>query len=296
MNLRFLRLAAVLLVFMLQAAPAWPENGEAQLTGDDVASITHMFLRNHYARLSFDDDHSKDMLQHYLDRFDPGHYYFLQSDISEFRKDEKNLDDLIRRGNIDLAFTIYNRFKQRMEQREKYLQEILHQDLKHQGSEKLATERKNSPYPANDAEARALWLTRLKFEALELTLNKQTLDEAKETLRKRYRSLHFRFSSFRPNDVVSTYLNAFTATFDPHSSYMPPDELENFNISMSLSLEGIGATLRWEDGFTIISSIVPGGAAARDGTLQPEDKIVGVGQGPNEPLEDVTNMRLSDVV
>ncbi|MDH4247437.1 MAG: carboxy terminal-processing peptidase, partial [Deltaproteobacteria bacterium] len=287
--------AISLMLFQL-AAPVWAENEEVKLTGDDVASITHMFLRNHYARLAFDDVHSKDMLQRYLDGYDPGRYYFLQSDIAEFRRDEKNQDDLIRRGNIDLAFAIFNRFKQRMEQREHYLQEILRQDLKLSGTEKLLTERKQAPYPANDAEARTLWMTRIKFEVLELTLGKQTMGEAKETLRKRYRSLHFRLTNFRPNDIVSAYLNAFTASFDPHSSYMPPDELENFNITMSLSLEGIGATLRWEDGYTVITTIVPGGAAAREGTLQPEDKITGVGQGQEEPLEDVTNMRLSDVV
>ncbi|NIP72583.1 MAG: tail-specific protease, partial [Gammaproteobacteria bacterium] len=98
-------------------------------------------------------------------------------------------------------------------------------------------------------------------------------------LRKRYRSLHFRFEHYTHNDVVTAFLNAFTGAYDPHSSYLSPDDLENFNISMRLSLEGIGATLRWEDGYTVISSIIPGGAAAREGTLQPEDKIIAVAEG-----------------
>jgi len=121
-------------------------------------------------------------------------------------------------------------------------------------------------------------------------------EEARASIRRKYHSAHLRMDQTSRNEVVSMYLNSFTATYDPHSSYMSPDEQENFNISLRLSLEGIGATLRWDDGYTIISSVIPGGAAAREGTLKIEDKIIGVAQGKDSPFEDVRNLRLIDVV
>ncbi|MDH5753067.1 MAG: carboxy terminal-processing peptidase [Deltaproteobacteria bacterium] len=292
-----IRLTTLALVFSAgMPQGAFPETEEIRLTGDHVASITYMFLRNHYSKLTFDDEHSREMLQIFLDRLDPTHHYFLQGDVDEFRKEQDKLDDQVRRGNIELAFTIFQRFSKRMEERLAFVNKIIDEKLDPAPSEKIDLERKKAPYPASTAEAEGLWRTRIKFEILELTLSGESEAMAKDRIRKRYRSIHFRYENFKPNDVVSTYLNSFTGTYDPHSSYLPQDELENFNISMRLSLEGIGATLRWEDGYTIISAIVPGGAADREGTLQPEDKIISVAQGSEGAMEDVTSMRLSDVV
>jgi carboxyl-terminal processing protease len=141
-----------------------------------------------------------------------------------------------------------------------------------------------------------LWAKRIKFEYAEQIASGVTDEEAREALRRKYHSLHLRMEQTSHNEVVSMYLNSFTATYDPHSAYMSPDEQENFNISLRLSLEGIGATLRWDDGYTIISSIIPGGAAARDGTLKIDDKIIAVAQGKDGAFEDVRNLRLIDVV
>jgi len=293
---RALRVVAILLL-ILGASCSHPHADEnPELTGDHVANITRMFLRTHYSRANFDDAHSAEMLKEYEQRFDPGRYYFLQSDIEEFQRYATKLDDQIRRGNIDVAFLVYNRFLKRVQQREKYLDTLLHEHFDLTKDDTFVVDRKDAPYPKTDAEANALFRNRIKRELLELTLRGETQQQAKEALRKRYRSVHFRFEHFTHNDVVTAFLNAFTAAYDPHSSYMSPDDLENFNISMRLSLDGIGATLRWEDGYTVISSIIPGGAAARDGTLKPEDKIIAVGEGKAGPLEDVTNTRLIDVV
>jgi carboxyl-terminal processing protease len=294
--LRAFRVVAILLLFLGASClhPRADENPE--LTGDHVANITRMFLRSHYSRLSFDDAHSAEMLRTYVERFDPGHYYLLRNDVEEFQRYNNLLDDKIRRGNIDVAFAIYNRFLERLRQRDEYVSKVLHENFDLTQDDTFQVDRKEAPYPADSAEAERLFRSRIKRELLELTLRGQTQEEAKEALRKRYRSAHFRFEHFTHNDVVTAFLNAFTNAYDPHSSYLSPDDLENFNISMRLSLEGIGATLRWEDGFTVISSIIPGGAASREGTLQPEDRIVAVGEGPAGPFEDVTNTRLIDVV
>ena len=294
---RTLRIASILLAVLLATACS-PLGAQAapELTGDHVASITRKFLRNHFSRIGFDDAHSDEMMTRYLSRFDPGHYYFLQGDIAEFRRYSNSLDDRIRRGRIDTAFLIYERFLLRMKEREKYIAEALEKGFDLAKDETFLLDRENAPYPEDEEDARRLFRKKLKMELLELTLRGQSQEQAAESLRKRYRSQHFRFKRYTRNDVVTAYINAFTSAYDPHSAYMSPDDLENFNIAMRLSLEGIGATLRWEDGYTVISSIIPGGAAARQGDLQPEDRIVAVAEGESGAMEDVTNQRLIDVV
>lgn len=294
---RFIRIFPALLLFVLISSCSQPRaQSNMELTGDHVTQIARTFLRNHYSRAKFDDAHSKEMLTLYLNRFDPGRYYFLQSDIDEFRKQGSRLKDAIWRGNIDIAFNIYNRFIQRLKERRKFIAKTLKTGFDLTRDETFQVSRKDAPYPKDNADAKFLFRKKLKLEMLELTLRGQSEEEATESLRKRYRSIHFQYEQFGQNDVVAAFLKAFTSSYDPHSTYLSPDELENFNISMRLSLEGIGATLRWEDGYTVISSIIAGGAAFREGSLQPEDKIISVGEGKNGAMQDVTNRRLIDVV
>jgi len=294
---RPIRFLLLLVAFILAASCSQPSaQPRTDLNAEDVAYITRRFLESHFSQTPFDDSHSQEMLRLYLNVYDPGHYYFLAGDIQEFQRYAATLDDYIRRYNIDIAFTIYNRFTQRMQERRAYLTRTLKNGFDLTKDETFFVVRKDAPYPKDTPEAENLFRKKLKMELLDLTLRGQEEEEAKENLRKRYRSLFFRFERFTQNDVVTAFLNSFTASYDPHSTYMSPDELENFNISMRLSLEGIGATLRWEDGYTVISSIIPGGAAAREGTLMPEDKIVAVGEGNSGTWEDATNQRLIDVV
>lgn len=266
------------------------------LTGAQVVEIADRFIRSHYSHDRFDNNHSQKMLKGYLNQFDPDHYFFLQSDIEEFQQYENRLDDLMNEGNIDPAFVMFNRFKQRLAERNKQIKQILKTKFDWTPNESIQIDRKEAPYPANEKEAQDIWRLRLKFDVLEQKLDGKSEKAARKKVEKRYSGYLNRIKQFTHNDVVTTYLNTMIATFDPHSLYMPPDELENFNINLRLSLEGIGATLRSEDSFTIVTSIIPHGAADREGTLQPEDKIIAVGQGASSPLEEVRNMRLSDVV
>lgn len=288
----------LLIIAALLFAGCAPSQAQSRskLDGEHVATITRLFLKSHYSQQAFDDSHSAEMLRRYLNRFDPGHFYFLKSDIAEFRGFSTKLDNLVRRGNIDLAFTIYERFLGRFTQRFKTMEAALEKGFDLSRDETFLLDRSKAPYPANPAGAARLFRKRLKREFLQMTLGGQSSSEATESLRRRYRSRKFRFEQFTRTEVVTAFLNAFTSSYDPHSSYMSADDYENFNIQMRLSLEGIGATLRWEDGYTIITSIIPGGAAYRQGTLQPEDKIVGVGEGHDGAFKDVTNQRLIDVV
>lgn len=290
----FVALSALLAVSLL-AARAGADSHDT-LKGEHVASISKTFLRSHYSRARFDDEHSAKMLDIYINRLDSGHYYFLQGDIDYFQRYSRRLDNLVLEGNIEPAFEIFNRFRKRVNERSSVIRDALAGKFDLESEDSTRVDRKNVPFPGNDADVARIWKKKLKFEMLEQVLAGTDQAQARKNLERRYRSFRIQINRWTHNDVVTTFLNAFTATYDPHSSYLSPDDLENFNISLRLSLEGIGATLRWEDGITLVTSIIAGGAAWREGSLKPEDKITAVAQGKNGEPEDVRNMRLIDVV
>ena len=287
--------AAVLLVFVLLPGAAPAQSGK-KLQGGDVAAIVKTFLRSHYSRAAFDDTHSSLMLKNFLNSFDPGHYYYLQRDIDEFQAYSRRLDNMVLGGNIKPAFAIFDRVRKRVNERASTINRLLKGKFDLKSEDSTIRDRKDEPYPKNEAEAEKLWAKKLKFELLEQVLGGAGEADARKTLERRYRSRRILMNRYTHNDVVTSFLNSFTAAYDPHSSYLSPDQLENFNISLRLSLEGIGATLRWEDGMTVVTSIIPGGAAWREGSLKKEDKITAVAQGVEAEFEDVQNMRLIDVV
>ena len=303
--------AAAFVLLLAAAAPAWA--GDYQLSGQDVSQIVRTFLRNHFSREDFDDAHSAKMLQLYVDQFDPEHIFFLQSDVDEFQRFSASLHENLPSGNIDIALRVFERVKQRMGERQDAVEQLLKEPIDLKGDDTILLDRSKAPYPADAAQAAEVLRKKIKLELLQqaqavdqpddkaapagkaAAKPADLQDEVRKDIAKRYRNLHLRFEQYNHNDIVTAYLNAYTKSFDPHSAYLSQDDLENFNIALRLSLEGIGATLRWEDGYTIITTIIPGGAASREGTLKPEDKIVAVAQG-NMPFDDVRNMRLGDVV
>ncbi|MDP6730120.1 MAG: PDZ domain-containing protein, partial [SAR324 cluster bacterium] len=155
--------------------------------------------------------------------------------------------------------------------------------------------RSEEPYPKDLKAAQEIWRLKIKFDLLTLKLGGTELEEAKNRMMKRVRGLWKDYSQYDDDDVVSLFLNAMANAYDPHSAYMAAQELKNFDISIKLSLDGIGAVLRWEDGYTVVNSVIPGGAAARHGKLRVEDRIIAVAQA-DEAFESVIDMRLNDVV
>ncbi len=149
-------------------------------------------------------------------------------------------------------------------------------------------------------EAQERWRKRVKFDLLKETTDdkdkKVSMEEAIKKLTKRYNSIRHSWQQTDSDELLERYLTSMTTAFDPHSSYMAPSSLENFNIQMKLELDGIGASLRGVDGYTVVQNIIPGGAADKNGGLKPEDKIVAVGEGASGPMEDIVDMKLNDVV
>ena len=291
---KHLLLKLALLFFLFPSFSAAQEE-KPKLTGSVVKGIVEQFVSMHYSQKPLDDEVSTKIFELFLNRLDPAHYYFLQDDVAEFRKFETRVDDMLRRGNANLALDIFERFKKRLSERLAMMEEFVGEDFDFSRDANWVLERADQPYPETTAEARVIWRTKIKFDLLTLKLGDTSLKEGKERLMKRVRGLWKDFSQYENDDVVSMYLNSMAAAYDPHSSYLAAQDLKNFDISIKLSLEGIGAVLRWEDGYTVVNSIVPGGAAARNGKLKPDDRIIAVAQG-DKAFESVIDMRLNNVV
>ena len=266
-----------------------------RLNGSIVKSIVEQFVSMHYSQKPLNDEMSTKIFSHYINRLDPAHYYFLASDINEFRFYETRIDDMLLRGEVKLALDIFERFKTRLSKRLAMMEEFLIEDFDFNRDERWTLDRSNLPYPESSEAARETWRTKIKFDLLTLKLADTDIKDAKERLMKRVRGLWKDYSQYENDDVIALLLNSMAAAFDPHSSYLAAQELKNFDISIKLSLEGIGAVLRWEDGYTVVNSIVPGGAASRNGKLKSEDRIIAVAQG-DQAFESVIDMRLNDVV
>jgi len=291
MRIRSFVLACCLAIQLLPVAA----QAENRLNSAVLRGIVERFTSLHYAQKPLNDSLSRTIFTNYLRRLDPGHYYFLQSDIESFRRYERQVDDMLRRGNPDFALDVFSRFKTRLSERLAMLEEILQEEFDFSKDAQWQLDRKEAPYPKDTEAAHAIWRLKMKFDLLTLTLGGTPLKEAKERVLKRVRGQWKDYSQYDDDDVLSVFLNAMASAYDPHSSYLAPQDLKNFDISIKLSLEGIGAVLRWEDGYTVVNSIVPGGAAFRHGKLQVDDRIIAVAQASDD-FESVIDMRLNDVV
>ena len=291
---KYLLLRLALLLFLFPSFLA-AQDEKQKLTGPVVKGIVEQFVSMHYAQKPLDDEMSAKIFKLYLNRLDPAHYYFLAADVNEFRKYETRIDDMLLRGKVKLALEIFERFKVRLSERLAMMEEFLAEDFDFSRDANWTLEREDLPYPETTEEARKIWRTKIKFDLLTLKLADTSIKDGKERLMKRVRGMWKDFSQYENDDVVSIFLNSMAAAYDPHSSYLAAQDLKNFDISIKLSLEGIGAVLRWEDGYTVVNSIVPGGAAARHGKLKADDRIIAVAQG-EEAFESVIDMRLNNVV
>jgi len=252
--------------------------------------------RFHYAQQPFDDDVSSKFFDKYLDSLDPGHIIFLQSDITEWEKWRKKLDDMtLKTGDMSPADVIFNRFLQRFTEHVEFCTNLIATGtFEFKDNERYTPNRKDLPRPKDMAEAKQMWRDRVRYEWLDQVLNKEKPAEIKKNLTGRYTRTLRMLQEFDSDDVLQMYLTALTRVYDPHSDYMAKASAENFNISMKLSLFGIGALLTSEDGYCKIKELMEG-PAKMSGQLKPNDKIVAVAQGNNEPV-DVIDMKLNKVV
>ncbi len=302
----FLRPRVYLLVAVCLAVSAgfWKLQAEEGLNGprgqdrNIVHVVTWLMDRDHLLKdkFGFNDEISKRSLEAFLASLDPMKVYFNQSDVDEFMQQETKIDDMLRDKDISFAYTVFNRFLQRVDERVALIDRILSEDLEFTSNEELITDRDALRYARNDQESYERWRKRIKYDLLVLKGDDTVGQEARDKLSRRYHSFAKRMHQTDSDELLEMYLTAVTTSFDPHTTYMSASALTNFRILMGLKLEGIGAALQVQDGYTVVTKIIPGGAADKHGKLKPEDRIISVGQGEDGEMVDVIDMKLEDVV
>ncbi|HEY3391684.1 MAG TPA: carboxy terminal-processing peptidase [Lacipirellulaceae bacterium] len=276
----------------VSARPTEPSAADRQIT----FAVAALMERSHLSGQSLDDTISQRCMETFIKELDPLKLFFYQSDVDEFMRSRNRLDDLFRRGDIRFAYDVFARFLARVDERIQLAQANL--DVKHDFTvdEEMIRDPEAATFAKTPQEAAEKWRQRVKFDLMKEVADDVSLDEAVKKLRKRYDSIGKSWQQTDNDELLERYLSAMTTGFDPHSSYMAPSTLDNFNITMRLELDGIGASLRSVDGYTVVQNVIPGGAADKHGGIKPEDKIVGVGEGPEGPIEDIVDMKLNDVV
>jgi carboxyl-terminal processing protease len=262
-----------------------------------ASNIATRFLTNyHYKRTRLDDDLSSDIFDSYLELLDPNRIYFLASDIEMFERYRSGLDDALRHSDLLPAYEIFNVYIDRVLQRVEYARTRINQPFDFNIDEYYQYDREDETWVASGKELDELWRQRVKNDYLRLLLTDKESEAIVETLTERYDNLERRIKELNTEDVFQFFMNAFAQSIEPHTAYLSARTSENFEISMKLSLEGIGALLGRENEYTLISSVVPGGPADKDGRLQAGDRITAVGQGNDGKMVDVIGWRVDDVV
>ncbi len=261
-----------------------------------ATNVGELLEKAHFSKRPLDDTISKQFLKNYLERLDYNHLFFTQKDVDNFTaKYASSLDDEISLGNTQAAVEIYDVFKKRVEDRVVKVKELLKQKFDFSSNRFAELRRDKAPWPKDADDADKVWRDRLESELLDRTLMNDKVSTPLKVIDKRYDQLLRNLKEQTSEDVVSTFLTVLAETYDPHSEYMSPSQLDSFNINMRLSLVGIGAVLTTDDGYTKIRELVVGGPAAKDGRLKVGDRICAVAQGDDEFVETV-DMRLDKVV
>ena len=268
-----------------------PENQHAKAT----QRISTQFVRGHYKPVKINDELSSEVFDRYIKQLDYSRNIFTQADVDSFEKYRGGFDKVISRGRLDSAYDIYNLNLQRRLERYEYALTLLEKPFDFTLDEKYFYDREDAAWPQDSAELDELWRTKVKYDALNLTLAGKEWEKVQEVLGKRYRYAIKRLKQSESEDVFQVVMNSFARVVEPHTSYLSPRNAERFQMEMNLSLEGIGAVLRAEEDYTVIQSVVTGGPADKSKSIKPKDKIVGVAQA-GEDFVDVVGWRLDDVV
>lgn len=277
--------------------------------------LTFVLEKGHYDPITMDDAFSKNVYKEYLNAIDPSRRFFVQSDIDEFKKYETQIDDMIKNKDLTFFDLTYNRLLERMAESRKIYKEVLDKPFDFNKDESINTDYDKLPFSKNKAELHTRWEKQLKLSVLSSITDKMKLEEDKKKKDASYKEKTFaeveddsRETTLKSlneyfdfvgeldrNDWFSIYINSIVERYDPHTFYFAPEEKDKFDISMSGTLEGIGARLQKKNDITEISELIPGGPAWRGKELEQGDLILKVAQGKEEPV-DVVGMRLDDVV
>jgi len=261
-----------------------------------ATGLATRFMTNyHYRRMPLDDALSERVFERYLELLDPNRMYFLASDIEELSTYRNVLDESLKTRDLEPAYVIFNRYRERAIERIEQARALLDTDFDFDVDERYRFDRSEADWVASEDELDDIWRQRVKNDWLGLKLADREVDDIRETLDERYINIDRRVRDFNAQDVFQYFMNAYAGSIEPHSSYMSPRLADNFEISMKLSLDGIGALLSVDNEHVEVQEVVTGGPADLDGRLQAGDRIIGVAQG-EEDFQDVVGWRLDEVV
>jgi carboxyl-terminal processing protease len=259
----------------------------------EVASLISKY---NYKKVDLNDSLSAIIYDRYLKKIDPDHNYLLSSDVKAFANFKYQLDDDLKAGNLNDVFYIFNVFQKRYLDLIKYSLAHIDDNFDYNKDETFTYDREDLPYIATQKDMDELWLKRVKYDLLNLKIASPDMAKNKETLKKRYENLLSQSNKLSNQEVFQTFMDAFTEAVDPHTNYFNPFNAAQFNMEMSRSLEGIGATLTFENEYVTISTLVPGGPADKSHQLSPKDRIVGVAQGKDGEYQNVVGWRLDNAI
>lgn len=308
--------AAFLSLFAVAALAATGLVAQGGPRAEDATTaklVAQMVEKFHISQQQLNDELSQKTFDKFLSDLDPMKLYFLKSDIDQLSSYRDQLDDLTLKGDTSFAHVVFDLYLKRLEERIDLAQQLIDSEFDFTKDESIVIDAKELPWAASLEEINDRWRKRIKYDVLTLKLDASskeagsdapedgeatanTIEEIRDRLHKRYRNIGLTARQTEDAERLELYLSALTHSFDPHSSYMSANTLEDFRISMELRLEGIGAELRSEDGYVTVNRVVEGGAAHKDGRLKAGDRIVGVRQDSEEQYTDVVEMKLTKVV
>lgn len=262
-----------------------------------AAHLSAEFLtRYHYKPVPLDDALSAKVMDRFIKALDPDRILFLQADIDKFAADKTKIDDGINQEDLRIPFSIFNVYEQRVVNRTNYARSLLKQNFDFSVKEDYQLVRDKAPWPQSEAESDELWRKRVKSDWLRLKLAGKADAAIRDTLDKRYENTLERAYKYTSDDVFQIFMDAYTTSIEPHTDYFGATASAEFDISMKLSLVGIGAVLQERDEYATIRELVPGGPAQLSGKLAVGDRIAGVGEGESGAIKEVVGSRLDEVV
>jgi len=243
-------------------------------------AVTRIMRDGHITRHDLNDEIAERLVTNFLKMLDGSKRFFYQTDVDQFRAQQNQLDDNIRLGKIDFAFKVFDTYLKRVDERVQWIDQLLAMPCDFTVEEEIVRDPDVAKYPVTEEEDRDLWRKTIKYDLLVLKANEKLEgQEARDKLSRRYHGLQKRMHQLKQHELLEWYLTSMTTAYDPHSTYMSPATKENFEIQMRLKLQGIGAQLQYDDGYTVVHKVIAGGAADKDGRLKKKDRVVGVGQG-----------------
>src|SRR3954451_165558 len=287
-----LALAALFLTFSVPPRPLEAKSDTEQI----CVSVGRLLEEGHYTHQPLNDEMSRKFLRTYLELLDFSHLFFTQQDVDALTaKYGLAVDDDVLLGNLKPAYEIYDLYQRRVDDRLVKIKQMLKEPMDFKSDASIELSRQKAPWPKDMAEADQLWKGRIASELLQEKLSEHPIEPGPQLVARRYERLARNVHEEDRDEQVKLFLDALAQSYDPHSEYLSKADLKNFSINMGLSLVGIGAMLRTEDGYAKIESLVPGGPAQTDGRLKVGDRIAAVAQGNSEFVDD-RDMRLDKVV